>query len=171
MLNKQLLINNKAEKDIKFYTSTYNIIDIARLLINICIDKNITLTITKLNKYLYIIYGSYLHTYKRQVSTEPPSCFQTGPIFKTIQRDYKKGILDFDKKYDLINLIEKDECLKDIIDKVLSYFSKYTAEELTDWTMREGFAWQKASDTSDYWGNEIPDSYIEKDFKKFIKTN
>lgn len=71
MLNKTLLINNKAEKDIKFYTSTYNIIDIARLLINKCIEKNITLNITKLHKYLYIIYGSYLHIHKKQVSTEP----------------------------------------------------------------------------------------------------
>lgn len=79
--------------------------------------------------------------------------------------------MDFNKKYDLIDLIEKDKCLKNLIDKVLSHFSKYTAEELTDWTMREGYAWQKTSDTSSYWGNEIPDSYIEKDFKKFIKTN
>ena len=44
-------------------------------------------------------------------------------------------------------------------------------EELTEWTMSDGFAWQKTSETNDYWGAEIPDSYIEKDFKKFIKNS
>ena len=82
-------------------------------------------------------------------------------VFEIVENESDEG----DSEY--LNLVSDI----DIIDKVLSYFSEYTAEDLTDWTMREGFAWQKTSDTSVYWGNEIPDSYIEKDFKKFVKTN
>ena len=37
--------------------------------------------------------------------------------------------------------------------------------------MSDGYAWQKTSETNNYWGAEIPDSYIEKDFKKFIKNS
>lgn len=147
----------------------YNIIDIARLTINKMIYNKTDINITRLQKYLYIIYGTYLVLYDKTISSEPPSCFETGPLFKTIQRDYKKNILNLNKQHQLINKIKNDKNLNKIIDNVINHFSKYEAYNIALWTMEENNAWSKAEKESDRWGNELNDNDIKEDFKKILK--
>lgn len=146
----------------------YNILDIARLVISKALEKKLNLNITRLHKYLYIIYGTYLVKYNEVISSEKPSCFETGPLFKTIQRDYKKNILNLNKNYENISKIKKDTRLNFVIDSILNHFKKYSASILANWTMMKGNAWDKAEKTSDFWGNDLNDD-IKKDFKKVLK--
>ena len=148
----------------------YNIIDLARFVINKSIEKRIELNITKLHKFLYIIYGTYLVKKDTPVSSESPSCFRYGPIFKSVQRDYKKNILNIEEKYNFIDELNNDTFLNAVVESVLNAFGNFSAISLSNWTHRENSAWSKAEKESDYWGNEIPDEYIREEFKRVVKN-
>lgn len=148
----------------------YNIIDLARFVINKSLDKGIEFNITKLHKFLYIIYGTYLVKKNTPVSSESPSCFEYGPIFKSVQRDYKKNILNIREKNDFPDELNNDTFLNNVVESVINTFGKYSAIALSNWTHRENSAWSKAEKESDYWGNDIPDEYIKEEFKRVVKN-
>lgn len=145
-----------------------NALKIANAIIEKCREKRINdINITKLHKLLYIIYGTYLYVYDKQLFDELPAYFQYGPIFKSLQKAYKKGefVLQGDKDIDedVLNA-EIDE----VIDKVLDTFGKYSAQQLSNWSHRDGSAWSKVDKMSDFWGVDIDEDLIRGEFAKIV---
>lgn len=151
------------------------IIDIANLIINKCLEQNINnLSITKLHKLLYIVYGTYLAIYDKPISDENPSCFAYGPIFKSIQQKYKTEGINFkdQQNIDTDNIDSNEKYSIDIIiNKAIKKFGLYSANELSKWSHRDGSAWSKAYKETPYWGNKIDNKYIKEEFDKIIIKN
>lgn len=129
-------------------------------------ENKIDLTITKLHKLLYVIYGAYLVIKDEKLFEELPACFRYGPIFKSVQKEYKSNNLQLNKKYD-INMTH-NEILNIIISKILSTFGKYSGTALSKWSHREGSAWREAYKDNEYWGNDIKEEYIIKEFNTML---
>lgn len=144
-------------------------IDVAKAIINECSTMGIPVTITKLHKLLYIVYGVYLIAKEKPLFNEEedkPACYQYGPIFRSIQREYKRKNLDFNNSYNQ----DVDDFISDIIKIVLDNFGSYSAKALSNWSHREGSAWAKAEkEDKRYWGNLIKDEYIRDEFKDMVK--
>lgn len=147
----------------------YEAKDIAYAILNKCVDKNITdISITKLHKLLYIVYGTYLYVHKKQLFGELPAYFQYGPIFKSLQKAYKKEEFEL-KGGKHIGVGELDDKnLNVVIDKVLDYFGKYSAQQLSNWSHRDGSAWAKVDKISDRWGVYIDSNLIKEEFSKLV---
>ncbi len=147
-----------------------NALKIANAIIEKCREKRINdINITKLHKLLYIIYGTYLYVYDKQLFDELPAYFQYGPIFKSLQKAYKKDelVLKGERKIDADILNNNN--LYEVIDKVLDAFGKYSAQQLSNWSHRDGSAWSKVDKTADFWGADINPDFIKGEFSKLVK--
>lgn len=149
---------------------------VAKIIINKCLDKgNINLSITKLHKLLYIVYGTYLVLKGKPLfdnEDDKPACFEHGPLFKSVQREYKKGLLNLKNKYSNIEdgNINIEDILINIINQAIDRFGSYSAIDLSNWTHRDGSAWSKAEKKDNYnWGNIIKDNYIKQEFKTIVR--
>ncbi|TXJ39330.1 Panacea domain-containing protein [Brachyspira aalborgi] len=140
---------------------------VAKIIINKCYEDKIDLTITKLHKLLYVIYGAYLVIKEKKLFEELPACFRYGPIFKSVQKEYKSDNLKLDKKYN-IDTITCDNILDIIISKILDTFGKSSGTALSKWSHREGSAWNEAYKDDKYWGNDIKEEYIRKEFNTIL---
>ena len=146
----------------------YNVFDLVRLLINKLIDEEVEYNITKIHKLLYIVYGVFLAKIDLPISSESPVCYEYGPIFKSIQRDYKKGVLHLDRYEIIIDDLFLDPFVNLIMDSVIDKFGCYETIPLVNWIQREESAWfSLAKDVK--WGAVIPDKLIKKEFRRVVK--
>ena len=147
---------------------------LSKIIIKKCNDKNIPMSITKLHKLLYIIYGTYLIVENKPLFNNDvdncPSCFEHGPLFKSVQREYKNGNIDFKDQKIEDGSINKD--ILCIIDIVIKEFGAYSATALSNWSHRKGSAWDRAEkEDKNKWGNIIKDEYIKDEFKNIVKLD
>lgn len=122
-----------------------------------------------MHKLLYIIYGTYLILEKKPLFNDDrgncPSCFEHGPLFKSVQREYKKENINFEDS-------SIDENILNIIDVVIREFGAYSATALSNWSHREGSAWDRAEkEDENRWGNIIKDEFIRAEFKNIAKLD
>lgn len=148
---------------------SYNAIKIANAIIDKCRQKGINdINITKLHKLLYIIYGTYLYVHDSKLFDELPAYFQYGPIFKSLQKAYKKEEFELQGYKDVDDDVLTNPKLNEVIDKVLDTFGKYSAQQLSNWSHRDGSAWSKVDKMSDFWGVDIDDELIKGEFAKIV---
>lgn len=70
---------------------SHNTLKIANAIIEKCYKKEINdISVTKLYKLLYIVYGTYIYVNDNKLFDELPAYFQYSPIFKSLQIAYKK---------------------------------------------------------------------------------
>lgn len=140
--------------------------NIAIAIINKCKEKDIVdINITKLHKLLYIVYGTYLYVYNRRLFDELPAHFQYGPIFKSLQQEYKQGLFRLEVRE---SEVSDDGNLDIVIDKVLNTFGKFSANKLSSWSHRAGSAWARTDEESDFWGDDIKEEYIKDEFSHLV---
>lgn len=151
-------------------------ITFAKYIIAYAKKESISVNITKVQKLLYICYGSYLFLKGNRLLTEQPVALPYGPVFsKTL--DYLNSKENFDEftidKYDVFN----DE-IKKVVKIVMDFFGKYNANTLVNWTHRDGSAWSRIvkekgllnkADGWVKWSITIPDEYIKDEFETIIK--
>ncbi|MGL4982387.1 MAG: Panacea domain-containing protein [Treponemataceae bacterium] len=142
--------------------------DVTLFIIYKCNQKCISLTQTKLQKLLYIVYGVYLVHYKTFLFIEEPLCLPNGPVFEASYKFIRNKSL-FVKKAPIG--FGENKNLDDIIDKVLDAFGCYNAKTLSNWSHRKGSAWYQVEKISDIWGLPIPLSLIHKEFLKIVSTD
>lgn len=148
---------------------SYNALKIANAIIEKCRQKGINdINITKLHKLLYIVYGTYLYVHNSKLFDELPAYFPYGPIFKSLQKAYKKNELALKGERNIDTDILNNDDLNEVIDKVLDTFGKYSAQKLSNWSHRDGSAWSKVDKISDFWGVEIDDDLIRGEFAKIV---
>lgn len=149
---------------------SYNALKIADAIIEKCRQKEINdINITKLHKLLYIVYGTYLYVHNRKLFDELPAYFQYGPIFKSLQKAYKKDELALKGERNVeLDVLDNND-LNEVIDKVLDTFGKYSAQQLSNWSHRDGSAWSKVDKISDFWGVDINPDFIKAEFSKLVR--
>ena len=148
--------------------------DVALYLVACANEKKIVVNITKVQKLLYIIYGTYLRVFGKRLLDEHPQAWPYGPVFPltrtVIKRKIKTEYLSF--PMDSVNQeLRQDANLNKTIDFVLSHFGKWNAGQLTEWSHRDGSPWALTVNKDGFsWGWVIPDEYILDFFTKLVRV-
>ena len=126
---------------------------------------------TKMQKLLYICYGSYLKIHDmQQLLDEKPNAWDYGPAFPNVYRAQKSSSDGLDGLQALSG--EKSEYFKrfdDLINGVLDFFGDWTAGQLVAWTHEEGTAWHKKYSNKKDRYTSLNNLDILMDFKRYMK--
>jgi len=151
----------------------YNSVEVAAFIVAKANENKLGINMTKLQKLLYIAYGTSLVIYGERLTNEHPQAWPFGPVFPTTRNRLIK--LDFDSinmDDPTIKNIKEEEKLKKLIDFVFEGFGKWTAKDLTAWSHKESSPWWTTKAMKDFkWGNHISDENIYNYFNAIIKKN
>jgi len=130
-------------------------------------EKNLSVNVTKIQKWLYVCYGLYLAAYKKQLFNERPKAWDYGPAFPRVHKKQKKNADSLDGLKN--NLSEKDlKVFDEIIDPTLEKFGNWTASQLVDWTHKDERAWDiKYNKLGERYGS-LDNHDIFIDFEPFV---
>lgn len=156
-------------KSYQIYDSVY----FAKYLVARCNNEDgIDINKTKLQKLLYIVYGTMLSIYGRIVVDEMPKAWLYGPVFpKTVKRldnkDFKSITFE---RFEELKELDKDEEVKNAVDVVLNRFGKLSAGQLTNWSHKEESPWWRVIKLDNcIWNTPIPNEYIKEYFDEIIR--
>lgn len=154
-------------------TFQYSSIEVAKYLLVRAYRAGIPMNITKLQKLLYVAYGTYLAVRGERLTDESPKAWPYGPVFPRTRTEFLR--LNFKKKPRFsddpeLDKISNDEDMKDLIDLVFRMFGKWTAGQLTVWSHGKDSPWEKTrtSFPGFEWGQFIPDEYIQEYFSTIL---
>lgn len=152
---------------------SYTSVNIARYIIAVANHKGKTINMTKLQKLLYITYGVYLAVNDCRLFKEHPQAWPYGPVFPTTRNKLLRvdfcGINFKDEEFDSLR---SDDEINGLLDLVFRNFGDWTASQLTEWSHRNGTAWERTTELENFdWGDHIPDNFIKSYFKMIIKVN
>lgn len=153
-------------------TYKYRSEDVARLIAATLNERKILINITKIQKLLYVTYGTWLRVYQTRLLNEHPQAWPYGPVFPTSRNKLTKSdieLVDITKKdvpEDLLN----DTELSHTIDFVIQYFGNMNAARLTSWSHSPGSPWDLTVKKDGFvWGDQISDSLIYDYFFKLVR--
>lgn len=148
----------------------YNSLTIACFIVASANERHLAINMTKLQKLLYIAYGTYLAIIGRRLTDEHPQAWPYGPVFPTTRsRLLKKDLSCIDFSLPILNKIKEDEEMKSLINLVLNGFGNKSATTLTVWSHQSGSPWDRIASQEDFtWGAVIPDEYIKEYFSAII---
>lgn len=159
-------------------TYLYRSTDVAMYLVAKAGEKKVAVNITKVQKLLYLLYGTFLCIYGERLLDEHPQAWPYGPVFPTTRTRLLKGFENFteitiedipeEKRKELIS----DHKLNRVLDSVLSNFGSWNAGQLTEWSHSDGSPWDKAQKSIGFrWGDVISDQSIYDYFKTIIQVS
>jgi uncharacterized phage-associated protein len=146
-----------SEKDFIQYDS----IDVARHIMAECQERGVgDIGNTKINKLLYIVYGTFLALHKRPIINERPKYFPYGPVFPRVF-----------KAFDRLTPIKFELCedLKKVVTTVIETFKDFSAGKLSAWSHAEGSPWDEVKNKfGERYGVELDDNKIYNYFKNSV---
>ena len=149
----------------------YNSVEVAKYIAAYWNEKGADINMTKIQKILYIAYGTWLAIKDERLVDEHPQAWPYGPVFPStrnalLKMDFNAICWDDIKEENLKNDIE----LKILIDSIFnSQFGEWTANELSAWSHKEGSPWEYTSSVSGAkWGNVIDDNRIKSFFRNKV---
>lgn len=156
-------------------TFIYKSTDMALYMIACANKQRISLNITKIQKLLYIIYGTFLRVYSKRLINEHPQAWPYGPVFPTTRNSLLgKDFVNIDESYidkKVVKQMKEDEELQKVIDFVLEVFGGWNAGQLSEWSHSDNSPWSRTKEKFLFkWGDVIPDQYIQEYFEKIIKV-
>lgn len=130
----------------------YNVLDIARYVINYCNNKNEHISNLKLQKILYFIQAGFYMNKGEECFVDDIEAWKYGPVIPEVYHEFKKygsnnipyineyldfsdGLFNFKNKKYNDNFI--DEYDKDLINYLVDECNKYRASELVDITHKQ----------------------------------
>jgi uncharacterized phage-associated protein len=133
-------------------------------------EKYIDINMTKIQKFTYIAYGTYLAVTDKRLIDEHPQAWPYGPVFPTTRNKLLKTDLNSICLNDVcLQEIHKDKEVNSLIELIFNTFGKWSAVELSEWSHKEGSPWEKTVSTVGFqWGDRIEDEYIKSYFGKII---
>lgn len=146
-------------------------IDVAAYITKYCASHNYFINLTKLQKLMYCVYGAVLAVTGERICEEHPKAWPHGPVFPRVYKFTKKN------QDNVINVLlrrEEDvellisDLVKNVIQKVIDIFSRYTAGQLVEWSHNSNGAWFICTNGGRVLQQEIPDDLISDYFKKVI---
>lgn len=151
-------------------TFKYRSTDVATYIIAYANENKVGINMTKLQKLLYIVYGTSLAIYGERLVDEHPQAWPYGPVFPTTRNKLLKvpfeNISLQDKNLEEIN---NDDKTKRIIKVVFDAFGTYNAGTLTSWSHSSGSPWEKTTKLDGFkWGDRIDDETIQQYFNSII---
>jgi len=143
-------------------------VDFAIYLYNKAINKNLTINVTKIQKWLYICYGVYFAAHSKQLLSERPQAWKHGPVFPNV---HSKQINNNNSLKGLAMSKNENELMKYdfIINAVLVHFGTWSAQGLVTWTTSadDGRAWSIKYHNDGAFAPMDNDD-IKNDFKRYI---
>lgn len=154
-------------------TPKYNSVTVACYIVALANEKGLSINMTKLQKLLYIAYGTYLALKNARLTNEHPQAWPYGPVFPTTRNKLLKRDLSLISLLDSdLQKIKDDKDIKSLMDLVLNSFGNKTATTLTIWSHQSGSPWDRVSSQEGFtWGEIIPDEYIKEYFNSILIRN
>ena len=151
----------------------YNSVQVAYYIIASMNERGLDINMTKLQKLLYIAYGSHLAVSGERLTNEHPQAWPYGPVFPTTRnRLLKKDFGSITMSDDHIGNLRSDAYLRSLIGVVIDGFGKNNATTLTVWSHEPDSPWDLTRRRNGFvWGDRIPDEYIQDYFNKIVVTN
>ena len=153
-------------------TYKYKSTTVAKYLLSRAIEEGIIMNMTKLQKLLYIAYGTYLAIKEDRLTDESPKAWPYGPVFPTTRKklltiDFNDYSINGDTEFDPIS---KDKEINDLVNLVLRLFGSWSSGQLVEWTHAIGSPWDKTRYFPNFqWNQTIPDDYIKDYFSDVIE--
>jgi uncharacterized phage-associated protein len=143
--------------------SNWNSIALAEHIAYLCTKHGYTYNNTKIQKLMYICYGTFFVQNNTHIIEEKPQILHYGPIFSSVLK-YIQGFKNIDElPQDQSQNLDKDtkNMLNDIVEKV----GLYSATKLVEWSHRANKPWSIALEIGGLEiGNVIPDSFTRSAF-------
>lgn len=153
-------------------TFEYKSTTIALYLIARANNAKYSINITKVQKLLYIVYGTYLRVYGERLLNEHPQAWPYGPVFPTTRSKLlKKGDFSSITMQDVpdIESLRNDIRLNKVIDFAFRNFGTWNAGQLSEWSHSAGSPWEQTTTQVGFrWGDTIPDRLIRDYFKSIV---
>ena len=147
----------------------YSSVLVAKYMMAYANDNGIEMNITKLNKLLYILYGTYLAMVGKRLTHEHPHAWPYGPIFLTLREAFinSNGFKDATLSDHELAEIQKDEDLVQCTDDVFRVFGRYNASVLVRWSHNDNAPWSITTNKKGFqWNDIIGDNDIRNYFAK-----
>lgn len=127
---------------------------------------NFGINMTKLQKLLYITYGTYLAVTGNRLTNEHPQAWPYGPVFPTTRNRLLR--MNLEEISDFKNSTITDD-IEACVKLVFKSYGKFSASFLSAWSHRPESPWDKTVNSVNFkWGKEIPDEYILPYFKNLL---
>lgn len=149
----------------------YNSIEIAKYIIVTARKKRISINITKLQKLMYICYGTWLALKQYRLTEEKPQAWQYGPLFfNTWEKLYSIKFDEIQEDVKLSGDENENKEFQNLLDVVLDKFGDWNATMLVNWTHKDESPWSQAKKSPNFkWGDELCDNAIYKYFSASLK--
>ncbi|MDD4358754.1 MAG: DUF4065 domain-containing protein [Candidatus Pacebacteria bacterium] len=157
----------------KSINGNIDVFDVANYFIHLSLKNKVDddgtvegITHLKLQKILYFAQCAYLSLYNKPLFDDEIKAWQYGPVISSIYDKYKvqeNKILQKDKNFNENTL---DEDIKDFLDDIWNYFSKFSTTELVNITHMHA-PWKNAytGDKDSVIENEVLRQYYKGIFK------
>lgn len=154
-------------------TPKYNSVSVACYIAAMANSRKLGLNMTKLQKLLYIAYGTYLALKNKRLTNEHPQAWPYGPVFPTTRNKLiKKDLSLINQNSPEIDNIKDDKEMQSLIRLVLDGFGDKNATTLSVWSHQPGSPWDRVSSQEGFkWGERIPDEYIQEYFNSILIRN
>ena len=148
----------------------YDSVTVACYIVASVNNKQLDINMTKLQKLLYIAYGTYLAITGKRLTNEHPQAWPYGPVFPTTRNKLlKKDLSHIDFSSPLLVQIKDDAEMKSLVSLVLNGFGNKNATTLSVWSHQSGSPWDRTVSQEGFtWGARIPDDYIKEYFNTII---
>lgn len=151
----------------------YNSVTVALYIVAVMNNMKLEVNMTKLQKLLYIAYGTYLAIKNCRLTNEHPQAWPYGPVFPTTRNKLLK------KDLSVINIsipeladIRNDIEMQQLVMLVLNGFGRKNATTLSVWSHQSGSPWDRVVSQAGFtWGERIPDEYIQEYFKSILEKD
>jgi len=150
--------------------SERNSVAVARYVVAYARKNGYSINMTKLQKLLYILYGTYLAISGKRLVNERPQAWPYGPVFPiTRERLLNEDFYSIEYSAEEFSEIKKDDDITSLMNSVFGFFGSWTASRLTQWSHSEGTPWELTTSEPGFkWGKVIPDDRIQAYFKSII---
>lgn len=148
----------------------YDSVTVACYIVASANERQLGMNMTKLQKLLYIAYGTYLAVKGERLTNEHPQAWPYGPVFPTTRNTLlKKDLSHVDFSNPLLSQIKDDPEMKSLVSLVLNGFGRKNATTLSVWSHQSGSPWDRTVSQKGFtWGARIPDDYISEYFSTII---
>ena len=149
----------------------YNSVDMAKFIVAYANEHNFGINMTKLQKLLYIAYGTFMSVKNYRLVNEHPQAWPYGPVFPTTRNKLLKT--DMSKiTFENVGEIKDDEEVKQLVKIVFDNFGLRTGADLSAWSHKPNSPWDLTVNTKGFkWGDQIPDAYIQDYFNSILVRN
>ncbi|MDO5531972.1 Panacea domain-containing protein [Sutterella sp.] len=133
-----------------------------------CVEKDIALNVTKLQKLMYCCYGCVLARFGARLTDEYPEAWQFGPVFPEALRSARFFSLDdfLGKATPEVTALPADVIA--LVNDAVDYFGQFKAAQLSDWSQRPNSPWARATHGGKFLYSRLEDSDISSYFRRNV---